>query len=400
VKILWIKSDFLHPTTKGGQIRTLEMLRRLHARHKVHYVAFAGADSGEELRRSSEYCDQAYPIAHHVPSHQSLGFAWQLVQGLISSLPVAVARFRSAAMRRTLDRLLETEHFDTVVCDFPIPAVNLRRPQKYILFQHNVETIIWRRHAETAKSRLRRAYFEQQARKMLVYEESVCRAAQHVIAVSALDAKLMREMFGLPEVSFVDTGVDIEHFSRQPSPPKADLVFVGSMDWRPNIDGINYFVRSILPLIRRGRPDCSLVVAGRDPTPEILALAAADPRIKVTGTVPDVRPYLWGSTVSIVPLRIGGGTRLKIYESMAAKTAVVSTTTGAEGLVIDPPRTIRIADSPEDFAAQCVELLNNEDARQQQVEAAWQMVASRFSWDVIARQFEEILERHADPRSG
>jgi polysaccharide biosynthesis protein PslH len=398
VKILWIKSDFLHPTTKGGQIRTLEMLRRLHARHQVHYVAFAGADSGEELRRSGEYCDQASPIDHKVPSHRSLGFAWQLVQGLISRLPVAVARYRSAAMRQTLDRLLQTVHFDTVVCDFPIPAVNFRRPQKYILFQHNVETIIWRRHAETAKSGLRRAYFEQQARKMLVYEQSVCRAAQHVIAVSALDAQLMREMFGLSEVSFVDTGVDIAHFARQPAPPKADLVFVGSMDWRPNIDGIQYFVRSVLPLIRKTRPDCSLVVAGRDPTPEIMALATADPRIKVTGTVPDVRPYLWGSTVSIVPLRIGGGTRLKIYESMAAKTAMVSTTTGAEGLVIDPPRTIRIADSPEDFAAQCLELLGNEDARNQQVEAAWQMVASRFSWDVIARQFEEILLRHADAR--
>jgi glycosyltransferase involved in cell wall biosynthesis len=232
---------------------------------------------------------------------------------------------------------------------------------------------------------------------MLAYEQSVCQAAQHVIAVSALDARLMREMFGLPEVSYVDTGVDIGHFAPQPSPPKADLVFVGSMDWRPNIDGVQYFVRFILPLIRKARPDCSLVVTGRDPTPDILALAAADPRIKVTGTVPDVRPYLWGSTVSIVPLRIGGGTRLKIYESMAAKTAVVSTTTGAEGLVIDPPRTIRIADSPEEFAAQCVELLQNSDTRDQQVEAAWQMAASRFSWDVIARQFEEILARHADP---
>lgn len=399
MKILWVKSDFLHPTTKGGQIRTLEMLRRLRLRHKVHYVAFVGSDSDEALRRSSEYCEQTYPIAHRIPSHRSLRFAWQLVQGLISKLPVAVARYRSAAMRRMLDELLKTEQFDIVVCDFPIPAVNLRQPQTYILFQHNVETIIWRRHAETAKSPLRRAYFQQQARKMLAYEQSVCRTAQHVIAVSELDARLMREMFGLPEVSYVDTGVDIAHFAPQPSPPKADLVFVGSMDWLPNIDGVQYFVRSVLPFIRQTRPDCSLTVVGRDPSPEILALAAADARIKVTGTVPDVRPYLWGSAVSIVPLRIGGGTRLKIYESMAARTAVVSTTTGAEGLIIDPPHNIRIADSPEDFAAQCIELLQNEDARQQQVESAWQMVALRFSWDVIARQFEEILERHSDPRS-
>src|SRR6185312_397387 len=89
VKILWVKSDFLHPTTKGGQIRTLEMLRRLRLRHKVHYVAFVGSDSDEALRRSSEYCEQTYPIAHRIPSHRSLRFAWQLVQGLISKLPVA-----------------------------------------------------------------------------------------------------------------------------------------------------------------------------------------------------------------------------------------------------------------------------------------------------------------------
>jgi polysaccharide biosynthesis protein PslH len=395
VKILWVKSDFLHPTTKGGQIRTLEMLRRLRSRHEIHYVAFAGADPAEALRRSSEYCDRSYPIAHTVPSHRSLRFAWQLVQGLASKLPVAVSRYRSTAMRQKLESLLESEHFDAVVCDFPIPAINFSRGREYILFEHNVETMIWRRHVEAAKSRLLRAYFRAQARKMLAYEQAVCSAAKHVIAVSPVDAQLIQQWFGLREVSFVDTGVDIEHFAPKPSPRRADLIFVGSMDWLPNIDGIKYFVHSVLPLIRKIRPDCSLAIVGRDPAPEILALASADQRIEVTGTVPDVRPYLWGSAVSIVPLRIGGGTRLKIYESMAAQTAVVSTTTGAEGLVIDPPHTIRIADSPQDFAAQCLELLSNELVRKQQVDAAWQVVATRFSWDVIARQFEQIVERHA-----
>src|SRR6185437_13822916 len=134
-------------------------------------------------------------------------------------------------------------------------------------------------------------------------------------------------------------------------------VFVGSMDWMPNSEGILWFVREVLPVIRRRLPECSLTVVGRKPSEEILQLANDDPHITVTGTVPDVRPYLWQSSVSIVPLRIGGGTRLKIYEAMAARSPVVSTTIGAEGLTVSDGEDIRLADTSESFARICVELL-------------------------------------------
>jgi glycosyltransferase involved in cell wall biosynthesis len=121
-------------------------------------------------------------------------------------------------------------------------------------------------------------------------------------------------------------------------------------------------------------------------------LAEQDPLIEVTGTVPDVKPWLWKSAVSVVPLRIGGGTRMKIYEAMAARTAVVSTSVGAEGLDIHPPSDIRIADTAADFAAQCVQLLEQPEVRTQQADRAWQLVSENFGWDSIARQFESILE--------
>jgi glycosyltransferase involved in cell wall biosynthesis len=139
-----------------------------------------------------------------------------------------------------------------------------------------------------------------------------------------------------------------------------------------------------------------LTIAGRQPPREIRALAAGDPRILVTGTVPDVRPYLWGATASIVPLRIGGGTRMKIYESMAARIPVVSTTIGAEGLEVEHGANIRLADTAEDMAAQCVELLENSAERQRLQSNAWELVSSRFSWDRVAARFEEALE--AAPR--
>src|SRR3981081_1862320 len=128
------------------------------------------------------------------------------------------------------------------------------------------------------------------------------------------------------------------------------------MDWMPNVDGVDWFLNEVLPLIRKRKPDCSVAIVGRTPPERLTNLQKEDSKIIVTGTVPDVRPYLWGSPVSIVPLRIGGGTRLKIYEAMAAKIPVVSTTVGAEGLDVCNGENIHIADLPAEFAECCVTL--------------------------------------------
>jgi len=391
MRLLWVKTDFLHPTTRGGQIRTLEMVKRLHARHEVHYIAYDNPDQPEGLQRASEYCSHAYPVTLDVPPRRSLGFVAQLAGNLASSMPLSLSRYCSAAMRDQIAQVLGTYQFDSVVCDFLAPAPNFADMSKVVLFQHNVETMIWRRHVEQAPDPLRKAYFQMQADRMFDWEKRMCRAAAAVIAVSPQDAAVMRELFGVEAFS-VATGVDLDYFRRPPDAPRAaDLVFVGSMDWLPNSDGVNYFVREILPQIWRRKPDCSLAVVGRSPSPDIQALAHQEPRIQVTGTVPDVRPWLWGASVSIVPLRIGGGTRLKIYEAMAAGTATVSTTIGAEGLDVSHPGNVRLADTPDAFAEQCVTLLQDSRQRETTAAAALELVSSRFSWDVVAAEFEKLL---------
>jgi glycosyltransferase involved in cell wall biosynthesis len=186
--------------------------------------------------------------------------------------------------------------------------------------------------------------------------------------------------------------VDVEYFA----PPaqaaaSADLVFLGSMDWSPNVDGMLYFTEQIWPAITAALPECRLSIVGRTPPRSIVALAERDSRIQVTGTVPDVRPYLWGGKVSIVPLRIGGGTRIKIYEAMAAGIPVVSTSVGAEGLPLTSGETIFLADEPQEFARRCVELLQDSALRSSMSQAARELVASQFSWDSAARCFEEFL---------
>lgn len=328
-----------------------------------------------------------------MPKRGSPKFLAQLAQNLVSPLPLAVGRFATAEMRSQVTDLIAKHHFDSVVCDFLAPSSNVPDLARCVLFQHNVETAIWRRHAEHGATPLHRAYFSVQADRMEACERHACRTAAHVIAVSDADADQMKQRFGVERISAVATGVDLNYFARPARQANPNgLVFVGAMDWLPNIDGARWFTQKVLPLIRQKRPATALVLAGRSPAAELLAYPAADPLITVTGTVPDVRPYLWNAAVSIVPLRIGGGTRLKIYEAMAAGVPVVSTAVGAEGLAITDEQDIAIADSPELFAQRCLEMLDNPARASSFSEAALHLVRSRFSWEQIGRDFEGILE--------
>lgn len=397
MKLLWVKTDFLHPTTRGGQIRTLEMVRQLHKNHEVHYIAFDDPTNPEGLRRSSEYCSYAYPVHHKVVPKTSPAFAFQLAHGLLSPIPVAGMRYRSEAMRETIRKVTSEHRFDAKICDFLFPAINIDDLSSWTLFQHNVESVIWERHAKAGRTIAHRAYFAGQAKRMLNWERDVCRAVAHVVAVSEVDEHMMRERFGVKSISSVPTGVDVDYFEKPPSATFShDLVFVGSMDWMPNIDGMRWFLSEVFPQIQAKRQGCTLAIVGRNPPPAILE-AAKNPAITVTGTVPDVRPYLWQSVVSIVPLRIGGGTRLKIFEAMAAGAPVVSTTIGAEGLPLQDGDTIRIGDSAERFAYHCLELLDKAAMRQGLADNAKQLVVENFSWEHVTRMFERALPSSKSP---
>lgn len=392
MRILWVNTNFLHPTTKGGQIRSLEMLRWLHKWHEIHYVAIQDPKNQEGPLRAAEYSSRHHAFPYAVPSKPSLGFYLELVRGLVSPMPLSVSRFCPPGMAEFLGDIIGREKFDRAVVDHLAPSSYFPDLAHSLLFQHNVETMIWRRNVEHAASLPRKLYFKIQAERMFKYERRVTLASGRVVAVSEVDAEAMRSLFGATRVTPIGTGVNLAYFAPPANAaPQADIVFVGSMDWLANVDGVKYFVRDVLPLIRKQRA-CRFAVVGRTPPREITELAAADPDILVTGTVPDIRPYLWGAKISIVPLRIGGGTRLKIYESMAAGTPVVSTSIGAEGLEVQHPDNIRIADTAGELARQCLDLLGNPEERSRMASAAHKMVADKYSWEAIARQFESVLE--------
>jgi glycosyltransferase involved in cell wall biosynthesis len=395
--ILWVNQYVLHPTERGGQIRTLGILRQLHRRHEVHYAALADPASSEGADMANTFSTRAYPVPHPVVPRRSPAFLLQLAENIFrSDLPLAVSRYASKELLRTVTDLQAREQFDCIVCDFVASGVHIPDIRRSVIFQHNVETTIFERHAQHAKTPLHRWFFGLQARRMHAYEERMCRDSRHVIAVSAIDAQRMREMFKISNVSDVATGVDVDYFRRPAgSQANSDLIFVGSMDWLPNSDGMLWFAREILPLIRRQKPECRVVIAGRKPGPEISALATTDKNIEVTGTVPDVRPYLWNSRISILPLRIGGGTRMKVYESMAAGVPMISTSVGMEGLASVPGEHIIVADTPDSFAAECVRMLGDAALQRRIADAAFTIVDRECSHEAVARQFEKVLEEVA-----
>jgi hypothetical protein len=233
---------------------------------------------------------------------------------VIESAPYAVAKYRSAAYRDAVTRLLEQSSFDVVVCDFLPPVVNLpdRLPCPSILFTHNVEAEIWRRHAETAANPFSSRLLKQQWQRMLRFEGNALSRFDLALAVSDADRTTFGRLYPgalKRPVHVVQTGVDTAFFAPMPAENAgrgATLVFTGSMDWLPNEDGMLYFVREILPRIRQVEPDATLSIVGRAPTPAVRRLAE-EAGIEVTGRVDDVRPYVARGTVYVVPLRIGGG---------------------------------------------------------------------------------------------
>jgi glycosyltransferase involved in cell wall biosynthesis len=393
MKILWICPFFLHPTDRGAQIRTLGTLKQLHKRHEIHFAALNNPLNLEGPERSSEYSSRHIAVEHSAPSRKSLGMIPQLVGSIVNPVPLAVSRYYSVQLKREIDALIAAEHYDSIVCDFLAAAPNVPNLASCVLFQHNVETTIWQRHVEQTESIVKKYFFQLQAAKMEAYERKICRTAKHVIAVSDIDASRMRQMFQIDSVTSVPTGVDVEYFApRGAATPMSDIVFCGSMDWLPNVDAVVYFLAEVLPLIRAKLPGATFTIAGRSPDDRVLKAVQGLTGVCVTGKVDDMRPYLWGSKISIVPIRIGGGTRLKIYECMAAGVPVVSSTVGAEGLRYEDGKDIVLADDPGAFAAACVRLLSDDSARGAIAHNAIERTQKEFSWEAVSREFEAILE--------
>jgi glycosyltransferase involved in cell wall biosynthesis len=395
--VLWVKGGKLLPVDTGGKIRSFNILRRLAKDHAVTLLSYYGG------RRDPDYeaaLPQQFPRAQVVytaaPDSEGIRGVVDYLCKLPRLAPYSVSKFTHAAVRKLVRSQLSSGQFDVAICDFLAPSLNFPKklPIPCLLFQHNVESSLWQRMAATESHPLRKMSYTLEAARMSRYERRALARFHHVIAVSENDRQQFLEMDPECEITVNPTGVDTQQFQVAPpstvTPPR--IVFTGSMDWEPNIDAMEYFCTQIWPRILTEFPDAIFQIVGRTPSARVQRLAS--PSVQVTGTVPAVTDYLRDATVVVVPLRIGGGTRLKIYEAMAMGKALVSTSIGAEGLTFENGRDLLLADDASSFGDAILLLLRDAQVRRRIEQAAVQL-AAQFDWSVVVGQFVEVLHRVA-----
>ena len=346
------------------------------------------------LARALAHCDHVVSVPFQAPKAGSAGFARAMGRSWLSPLPVDLWKWRSPEVRRTVRDVAARARPDVIVADFLLGVQNVPADLGPVVhFSHNVEYQIWRRLHAVEPQPLRKMLLAVEWRKMRQAERNACRSAALTVAVSADDRdRLAAEAPGATVVD-VPTGVDVEYFKPAGIPEvRGRLVFSGAMDWYPNEDGILHFISTTLPLVRRARPDVTVTVIGRSPS-ERLRKVAAENAVTVTGTVDDVRPHVAEGELYIVPLRVGGGTRLKIFEALAMGKPVLSTTVGAEGLAVENGRHLMLADGEQAFAAAAVRLLADADRRRALAGEGRRLVEEQYSWRQVTRVFEGYLDQ-------
>jgi len=395
MRILWVKAGRLLPVQNGGNIRSYHTARHLAERHKLTFLSYYdGPKDAVYERELQAHFAGAVALNTGKPELTSWRRAVDYMRHVAQPEPYAIRRFACPAVQQQLSEWFERRAFDVVICDFLDAAINFPKELTIpsLLFQHNVESEIWRRHAENSSGWAKKAVYRFEFSKMQNYERSMVRRFHHVIAVSENDRRLISAWTDASRISVVPTGVDLKSFrpglSRSAEQPL--VVFVGAMDWMPNVDGVEFFCREMWPRILKSMPDARFRIVGRNPVAQVQNLASDN--VEVTGVVPSVTEHLREAAVVIVPLRVGGGTRLKIYEAMAMGRAVVATSIGAEGLDVRDGEDIVLADDPVKFSESVVSLLQNVALRKQ-YECAAAASAGRFDWSSIGARFEEILAR-------
>jgi glycosyltransferase involved in cell wall biosynthesis len=392
MRILWVKAGKLLPVDTGGKIRSYNLLRQLDKERDLTFLSYYGGPRDRDYERAlADEFARAIPFSTSLPS-SPIAEAFDYGLNLLSPSPYAVSKFSNRSVRGQIASLLAEDRFDVAICDFLAASLNFPRQLKVptVLFQHNVETSLWRRQAEYEANPLKRAAFFLEAAKMSRYERQAVNRFHHVIAVSDADRRLMCRMTESSRISVVPTGVDLDQYQcagDTHAEPNL-VVFTGSMDWEANVDGVEYFCHEVWPLVLSKVPEARFRIVGRNPHKRVTALTSES--IEVTGSVPAVVEHLSAASVVVVPLRIGGGTRLKIFEAMAMGKAVISSSVGAEGLDINPGVDILLEDEPGGFAESLTRLLLNRTERRSLGEEAARQ-ASQFSWPVISARFEKVL---------
>lgn len=403
MRLLLLTPQLPYPPHQGTTIRNYNLIRQLASRHEVHLLTFVEDARRAEVAPLSEYC--ASICTTEVPRRRT---SHRARDTLLSPLPDVALRLKSEATHRQLHRLLIRNSYNVIQVEGIEMGPYLlqvdegqrwQRDSSLLVFDdHNCEYLLQQRAFETDVRQPQRwigaLYSLIQWRKLVRYERRCCRAADRVAAVSEADGQALRRLVPGLRVAVVPNGVDVEAYDPDRVQPRdlgpAAIVFTGKMDYRPNVDGVLWFAKRVLPLVLFEVPEAHFYVVGQRPHPRLNSLQR-DPAVTITGFVSQSPPYIAGAAVYVVPMRMGGGTRLKVLEAMALGKAVVSTSLGCEGFPsMRVGEHLRVEEDEADFASAVVALLRDPSQRRALGRTARELVTSRYDWAMIASRWEAI----------
>lgn len=404
MRVLQLAPRVCWPLDTGAKLRNYHLGRILSENAHVTLLAFQHEGEPDTLPQNpydqvvTVRRDQAYPFT-------------KVLRGAVGTTPLPLLNYTTEPMKRALERLLAENDFDLVqiesihLLDY-LPIIRTARPRALITCDwHNVESELMRRYGEREGSTLKRGYARRTAKLMAESERRAMREFDAHLSVSKRDADQIRMLNPQALILVIENGVDATYYSDEQLakaysasreggtlPNAKRIVFVGSMDYHANVDGVVSFAREVWPRLHDRKPEFIFTIVGRDPSPAVRDLASM-PGVEVTGTVDDVRPYYHEAVASIVPLKVGGGSRLKILESMAAGVPVVSTTLGAEGLNLTHNENILIADSDEAMIAEVVRIIDDAETRSQLINAGRELVFRQYDWSTLGTSlFKNYVE--------
>ncbi len=402
LNIAVLDEELPFPLTSGKRIRTFNLLARLAHRHRVTILCHRNPDRDEALDAEEAFRThniKTIVVDRAVPSKSGAGFYARLAGNLLSPLPYSVATHTSPALALAIREFADANSVDVWHCEWTPYAEVLRTAlgdeladSRWTVMAHNVESLIWKRYLEAESNPVRRWYVRKQWQKFERFEQWAYSAASRAIAVSPEDAKLMRDEFGATRTAVVENGVDVAYFQPQHDVDRdpSRLLFLGSLDWRPNLDAVAILLDEIFPKVREKLPNATLSLVGRRPPEWLKERAATMPGVRVFADVPDVRPFLATCGMLVVPLRIGGGSRLKILEALAMETPVISTRVGAEGLNLSPERDLIVTETPAEMTDRILEAVRHPEEFQETAEHGRRRVLANYSWDPLADKLEQV----------
>lgn len=412
LRVAVLDEELPYPLTSGKRLRTFHLLSRLAERHRITLLCHRNADPSEVPLAEAAFHRlgiETVVVPRAVPTKSGPGFYARLAGNLLSPLPYSVETHTSPELVAAAEEHAAVTPVDLWHCEWTPYAQVLRKAVRgrlrrtpWVVMAHNVESLIWKRYAEAEDNRMRRWYVREQWRKFERFERWAFAHATWTVAVSEPDAERIRtDLGGTEQTEVVDNGVDVAHFRPQRDVDRDPykVAFVGSLDWRPNQDAVKLLLDDIFPKVKAAEPRAKLSVVGRNPPDWMTDAAKRVPGVSVFGSVPDVRPHLATCGMTVVPLRVGGGSRLKILESLATATPVVSTMVGAEGLRLEPGKHLTVTLDETGIADALLQTMRDPDAAADQADEGRRVVVREYDWGPLAEKLNEVWTVAVDQRT-